>query len=133
MRLERDNYCFACGKDNPRGMKLDIEVDNDGARFSYYVPREFQGWTDVTHGGIISTMLDEVMVWAAAGQEIMTVTAEITVRFKNPLPTDQLVHVEGQLVEQGKRLVFAQARVFDEKKVYAEANAKLMRARNTPP
>jgi acyl-coenzyme A thioesterase PaaI-like protein len=126
VRLERDNYCFACGKDNPRGLKLDIEVDREGARFSYQVPKELQGWPDVTHGGIISTMLDEVMVWAAAGREIHTVTAEMTVRFKKPLPTGREIRVEAIVTEQRRRLVLTQARAFDDDITYAEAQAKLM-------
>lgn len=127
MRLERDNYCFACGKDNPRGLKLNIQVDGERARFEYKVPRELQGWPDVTHGGIISTMLDEVMVWAAAGLKIHTVTAEITVRFKQPLPTNRLIKVEGRVIEERKRVIRAEARAFDDDKVYAEASAKLFR------
>lgn len=127
MRLERDNYCFACGKANPRGLRLAIEVDREGARFEYTVPKELQGWPDVTHGGIISTMLDEVMVWAAAGREIHTVTAEMTVRFKQPLPTNRSIKVEGRIIEERKRLIRAEAKAFDEKTVYAEASAKLFR------
>ena len=126
MRLERDNYCFACGKDNPRGLKLNIEVDRDGARFSCHIQKELQGWPDITHGGIVSTMLDEVMVWAAAGREVHTVTAEITVRFKNPLPTDREIRVEGKVIEQRKRIVFTEARAFDDEMIYAEASGKLM-------
>ena len=127
MRLERDNFCFACGKENPRGLKLDIEVDTEGARFEYVVPADLQGWQGFTHGGIISTMLDEVMVWAAAGREIETVTAEINVRFKNPLPTNHTIKVEGKVTEERKRLIIAEAKAFDEERVYAEATGKLFR------
>jgi len=127
VRLERDNFCFACGKLNPRGLKLDIEVDPEGARFEYTIPPELQGWQGMTHGGILSTMLDEVMVWAAAGREIETVTAEMTIRFRNPLPTNHKVKVEGRVTQTRRRVILAEARAFDEERVYAEATAKLFR------
>jgi len=127
MELERDEYCFACGKNNPRGLKMDVQFDSQSARCTYSVPEELQGWPDITHGGIISTMLDEIMVWAAAGKKINTVTAELTVRFKKPMPTNKSVTVEGIIVEDRKRLLLAQARAFDEDNVYAEASAKLMK------
>lgn len=127
MRLERDNFCFACGKKNLRGLKMDIEIDPDGARCEYKIPAELQGWQGFTHGGIISTMLDEVMVWAAAGRDIVTVTAEINVRFRNPLPTDHTITLEGKVTEERKRVVLAEARAFDDERVYAEAQGKLFR------
>ena len=127
MKVERDNFCFACGKENPRGLKMDVEIDAEGARCKYKVPPDLQGWQGYTHGGIISTMLDEVMVWAAAGREIETVTAEMTVRFRNPLPTNHTVKVEGKVTEERKRVVLAEAKAFDEETVYAEAQGKLFR------
>ena len=127
MRLERDDFCFACGKDNPRGLKLKIEVDRDGARFEYRVPENLQGWQGVTHGGIISTMLDEDMVWAAAGREIEVVTAEMTVRFTNPLPTGHKIKVQGRIVKESSKLLQAEASAFDSEKVYALATGKLVR------
>ena len=72
-------------------------------------------------------MLDEVMVWAAAGRDIVTVTAEMTVRFKNPLPTNHTVTLEGKVTEERKRMVLAEARAFDSNKVYAETTGKLFR------
>lgn len=106
---------------------MDIQIDAESARCSYRVPPDLQGWQGYTHGGIISTMLDEVMVWAAAGREIETVTAEMTVRFRNPLPTNHTVQVEARVTDERKLLVLAEARAFDEKTVYAEATGKLFR------
>jgi acyl-coenzyme A thioesterase PaaI-like protein len=145
VRLQRDNLCFACGKENPRGLKMDIEIDSEGARCEYLVPADLQGWQGFAHGGIISTLLDEIMVWAAAGRDADAVTAEMRVvwaaagrdadavtaemrvRFKNPLPTNHAVKVEGRITGERKRLIIAQAKAFDDHKVYAEATAKLFK------
>ena len=127
MKVKRDNFCFACGKENPRGLKMDIKIDSDGACCEYKIPADLQGWQGFAHGGIISTMLDEIMVWAAAGRDIVTVTAEMRVRFRNPLPTDHTITLEGKVTDERKRLIIAQAKAFDEETVYAEAKGKLFR------
>ena len=55
-----DNYCFVCGKDNPKGFKIQVRYleDEMAAETELSLPREFQGWADVIHGGILATMLD---------------------------------------------------------------------------
>lgn len=104
---------------------MKVDIDKDGARCTYKVPAELQGWKGITHGGILSTMLDEIMVWAAAGRELETVTAEMTVRFCKPLPTEHEIRIEGEVTGIRRRLVYTRAKAYDEKKVYAEATGKL--------
>ena len=59
-----DHNCFACGAGNPIGMGLHIELGEGTARASWTVGNDFVGWSDRVHGGIIATLLDEVMAWA---------------------------------------------------------------------
>jgi hypothetical protein len=67
-----DNYCFVCGKENPKGFKIEVRYlqTEMSAETELSLPREYQGWADVIHGGILSTLLDEMMahaVWRFAG------------------------------------------------------------------
>lgn len=39
----------------------------------------------MVHGGVISTVLDEVMAWSLYRQEIWAVTGELTVRYRSPI------------------------------------------------
>ena len=56
-----DEYCFACGRNNPIGLHLDFKFDGDKYIAKKTVPREYQGYKDIVHGGIVTTMLDEAM------------------------------------------------------------------------
>jgi acyl-coenzyme A thioesterase PaaI-like protein len=94
-----DNYCFVCGKDNPRGFKIKVRYLEDqlAAETELSLPREFQGWADVIHGGILSTLLDEMMahaVWHFAGPGL---TLSMEVRFHAPLKPDEPILVRGVL------------------------------------
>ena len=48
-----DNYCFACGFDNPYGLKLDFRIEGDRFVTETTLVREYQSYTGVAHGGII--------------------------------------------------------------------------------
>ena len=126
MILERDNFCFACGSQNSRGLKMDIRFDKEKAWCEYTMPEDLQGWPKITHGGVICTMLDEMMVWAAAGRQTNVVTAELVVRYRTPLPVGRKVTVEARITHERSKLFMAEAKVFDAEAVYAEASGKLI-------
>ncbi|BCB95738.1 phenylacetic acid degradation protein [Dissulfurispira thermophila] len=128
MKLEDDNYCFACGKNNPCGLKLSFKYLN-GKLTTEFIPHKiYQGYKDITHGGIITTILDEVMIQAAIAEGMTPVTAEISVRFKNPLLTNKKVIAEAEIIKRGSRLIEAQSRLLNSSDgtVIAEASAKLI-------
>ena len=94
-----DNYCFVCGQDNPKGFKIEVRYSETEltAETELAIPREYQGWADVIHGGILSTLLDELMahaVWHFAGPGL---TLSLEVRFHQPLKPDEPILVRGVL------------------------------------
>jgi len=83
---EDDKYCLACGEKNPIGMHLVFDVKEDGLYTNYTFPKEFQGYKDTVHGGMISLLLDEIMVnlpWKKFN--VPVVSAEIKIKLKKPL------------------------------------------------
>ena len=56
-----DNYCFACGLDNPYGLKLDFRIEGDCFVTETTLAREYQSYTGVAHGGIVSTLLETTL------------------------------------------------------------------------
>jgi len=94
-----DNYCFVCGKDNPQGLKIQVRyLDSElAAETELSLPREYQGWAEVIHGGILATLLDEMMahaVWHFAGPGL---TLSMEVRFHAPLQPGEQIKVRGVL------------------------------------
>ncbi len=94
-----DRYCFVCGPENPRGLRIKVHYDPEAqaAHTELSLPREFQGWADLIHGGILATLLDELMahaVWRFAGPGV---TLSLEVRFHTPLKPGEAVMVRGVL------------------------------------
>ena len=81
-KLNDDGYCFACGKNNPAGLAMKVEYTEDEARCRIVLERRFQGWQGIAHGGIVSTLLDEIMAHAVLKFVGSGVTASMEVRYK---------------------------------------------------
>lgn len=124
MNFQRDNFCFVCGKENPIGLKVNIFLKNGNCNFTINFKKEYQSWTNIVHGGLLSSILDEAMWWACASKGYNTVTAELKVRFKKPLPVNKEVKAEGRVVEVKKKLIKTVAEVKDKNNVYAIAQGK---------
>jgi uncharacterized protein (TIGR00369 family) len=111
MRLEPNpaNGCFGCGGANPHGMQLAFEQDDATQRIrgSFRVGAQFQGGSGYLHGGIIATILDEVMGKVSRFHGIQAVTAELNVEYLRPVPVDTDLVVEGHEVKRdGRNLYF---------------------------
>jgi uncharacterized protein (TIGR00369 family) len=123
-----DACCFACGKDNNNGLHLDIKKTDQGVTALFQVPVWCQGYEETVHGGIISTILDELAVWAAYHAGYKCVTGELLVRVKNPMHINVPYTANGSVVKNHHRLVLAYAEILDEQeRLYAYAHAKLLR------
>jgi len=122
------SVCFACGKLNRHGLQLDIRKTASGVEVDYSFPERFQGWQDVVHGGLVATVLDELMVWACTAAGRTTVTAELTVRFRRPLKVGQQFHGRGRVVADRGRLLLCESKLLAaDSSVIAEATGKMMR------
>jgi len=108
------NRCFACGQDNPAGLKLVFTHQPEGAADAVWVPgQEHQGWPGVVHGGLLSTVLDEAMSHAVLAAGLKAMTAELRVRFRRPAPPGGELRIRGWVVQRARRLVEAEASLTD--------------------
>ncbi|RUM44563.1 MAG: PaaI family thioesterase [Desulfurobacterium sp.] len=122
--LRRDNYCFVCGKENPKGMHLPFKREEGKVYSRFSLPKYYQGYDNVIHGGIISLILDEAMAHLQKLEERF-LTGRITVKFHNPLYVGEEVEVRAEIAEERKRFKVTKAemvRLSDGKKI-AEAEA----------
>ena len=111
--IQDDRKCFVCGPDNPAGLHLNFTESEEGITTRMRFAPHFQGWQGITHGGLVSTLLDEVMAKAVQARGFNGMTAEMNVRFRRPVPTEKEVVVSGRVTEQRGRLVFTEGEITD--------------------
>jgi len=105
--LPHTHSCFVCGESNPLGLKLRFETDGRIVQTRFRVRPEYIGFKNVVHGGLIATVLDEIMVWACAVQtHRFAFCAEFSARFLKPIQPGQEVIVTSELMANRKNRIF---------------------------
>jgi acyl-coenzyme A thioesterase PaaI-like protein len=105
--------CFACGSLNEHGLHLDLHVGEDRCWTDLSVADRFQGWDGIAHGGIVCTILDEVMAWSLAATDNWGVTARMSVVMKRPVRIGEPIHAEGWITASRRRIHETAARIVD--------------------
>jgi uncharacterized protein (TIGR00369 family) len=126
--IDRDKLCFCCGSDNERGLHMAIEYPEKGsAESNLQVPPWFSGWKSMTHGGLLATVLDEIMAHACVGVAQKAVTAEITVRYLKAVETGSPIRAVGKVEQARGRILTTRGWIYDaEGTVAAEATARFV-------
>ena len=97
MEVHFDGHCFGCGPLNPDGLQLKFEPGPDGSAAEYDVPKRFQSWAGMAHGGIVALMLDEAVGWAAWHAGHPGVTGRLQVSLRRPLKLGERIRIVGKV------------------------------------
>jgi uncharacterized protein (TIGR00369 family) len=124
----RSRSCFVCGTANPHG--LDLAPEREGHKVvARFTPGEAHcGFSRAVHGGIIASLLDEVVgVAAGLDSDSKCATVELTVSYKRPLLVGVPVRAEGWYVRRQGRVVLGAGHIVDgDGRVLATARGKFM-------
>jgi len=122
-----DRYCFVCGPKNPMGLKLDFNFDGKTIRTEYTPPKEHQGYMNIVHGGIVSTLLDEVMVKVAIELGKPAVTAQMDIRLKKAVKIGTKITFSAEITKETRKTLEAYAKATVNDEVVADARGKLVK------
>jgi acyl-coenzyme A thioesterase PaaI-like protein len=105
--------CFACGSLNTHGIGLALHVEPSRSWADLILESRFEGWDGIAHGGILCTLLDEVMAWSLVGEDMWGVTARLAVDFRHPVPIGAPLHAEGWITRARRRVVETAGHIVD--------------------
>ena len=106
-----DGMCFVCGPRNDLGLGLKFAVQGEDMVAEFLPQVHHQGFQGVVHGGLISTLLDEVMAHVLIHQGKKAVTAKMEVRFKQMARVGERLAVSGRLQREKGRMLELDAEV----------------------
>jgi acyl-coenzyme A thioesterase PaaI-like protein len=107
------HHCFGCGTLNAHGLQMAMHLEPARSWAELQLDRRFEGWEGVAHGGIVGTILDEVMAWALVAEDNWGVTARISVAFRKPVPIGQAIRADGWVTRSRRRVVETAGRIVD--------------------
>jgi len=122
-----DHNCFGCSASNTSGLQMKFYTD-EASVFSWLtLPAHLSGWSNLVHGGVISTILDEIMSWTAICMlNKFILTKSMTVDFMRPVFIGQELRAEGRIAEvRGEREALVSGALYNgQNKLCAKATGK---------
>ena len=103
--------CFVCGPENSIGLRVSFRLDGDICRAEFTPEARHQGYDGVTHGGIIFSLLDDVMANCLFLRGIRAYTAKSAIRYRAPVPVGTPLRLEGHELKRKGRFVILEGRV----------------------
>jgi acyl-coenzyme A thioesterase PaaI-like protein len=124
------NLCFVCGVHNLHGLRITFFNDGPAAcRAEVTLDERFQGFPGIAHGGIVATLLDEVLGRAGlAGNPLrLMYTGTLEIKYRQPVPLKQRLLLTSRLEKDRGRVVTASGELRTEAGVVlAEATGTLL-------
>ncbi len=122
------NGCFVCGPANPIGLGVRFRMDGDLCVGEFTPGAQHAGYDNVTHGGILFSLLDDVMANWLWLQQIPCFTGKAEVRYRAPLPIGTAIRLEGQCLKRKGRLAQMHGQILrlDDASLVVETTASFM-------
>lgn len=119
------NGCFVCGPDNPIGLKIPFRLEDGVCRAEFTPEPAHQGYDGVTHGGIVFSVLDDVMANWLFLKGVRAYSARSEIRYRDPLPVGTPLLLEGRMKKKKGRFVVLEGRAIraEDGRTVAEAES----------
>ncbi len=126
LKLPHSHTCFVCGESNPKALNVRFYADDHSAYVPLTLREEQMGYPGIAHGGVLMSILDELMGWAATMQTgEFSVSAEISTRFLRPVPLHTPLTARAQMTQRRGRVWYTHGEIVDEQgTVYVRAAGK---------
>ena len=114
MSHSAQNRCFGCGPANPIGLHLEFQLATDGSVVCLtIIPDTYEGPPGYVHGGMIATLLDEIMSKSIRAVGAMAMTRQMEVDYLRPVPSGAPIRLEGRLSRSEDRKFWSEARILN--------------------
>lgn len=124
---EAHKHCIICGESNPLGLGIRFHVIRDlEVEAHWQVHERLQGYTGLLQGGVTSALLDSAMVNCLRLHGTEALTAEMTVRYLQPIHIGATLRISGRILKSRKHLHFTEAEIYDGETIAAQATAKFI-------
>lgn len=103
--IEAAPMCFACGPDNPIGLKIGFHVEGDVCTAEFTPNENHVGFQNTVHGGIIYTALDDLTANILWQQGRKAHTARSEIRYRHPCVVGEKLLLKGWIESERRRLI----------------------------
>ncbi|MDP4289811.1 MAG: PaaI family thioesterase [Bacteroidota bacterium] len=106
--------CFGCSPNNPFGLHMEFFEDGDDVIATWTPSPNYQGWYNVLHGGIQSTLMDEIASWVVFVKlKTSGVTSQLEIKYKKAVPSNKgAISIRAHLVEMKRNIAVVDVKLY---------------------
>jgi len=134
MDREYHPHCIVCGDHHPFGLNVDYRVTSEHTvegRFDR--GQACQGYSNVLHGGIVSSLLDGAMVSCLLAKGLEAYTVDLRIRYRAAVETGIPATIRGEWLRSEGPMHLLEAALEQDGKVCACARAKFFEGKPNQP
>ena len=107
-----DQHCFGCGPQHPIGFRLRFKREGETVVTRLTPGPRYQGPPNIMHGGLVTTLADEVAAWALIGLlEKFGFTAKMQCSLHHPVRIGQPLEARSWIDRDLRRLADVGVRI----------------------
>jgi uncharacterized protein (TIGR00369 family) len=126
---QENGICFACGQDHTTGLRMKFHTDEAAVFSEIIVSARFAGWSNLVHGGVTATILDETIAWTVIYlRQSFILTKSLSIDYLRPIFVEQKMYSIGSIKNSiTDRELLVEASVYDsENELCASATGSIV-------
>ncbi len=109
----KHSHCYVCDPSNPLGLQVEFRLE-DGKAVGQFIPQpEHQSFEEITHGGVLSALLDAAMNRVLLFHSVNAKTARLKVRFRKEAKIGESLTIIGEIMRVKKKYAVTRGKVKD--------------------
>ena len=121
--------CFVCGDKNADGLQIRFFYENGEAVAECFADPKYQGFKGIYHGGLVATLLDEIMAKAVLAKRKYGMTVEMSVRYKKAVTVGQPLRLVARITRERGRIFETEGEILNaDGDILASAQGKYLEA-----
>ena len=127
-------HCVVCWDRHPFGLQVEYRaIGADAVEGQFGCGKFYEGYENVVHGGIVSSLLDGAMASCLLARGLEAYTVELRVRFRGAVATGIPATIRGQWLQGAGPIHLLHATLEQDGKQKASARAKFMEGKPDHP
>ena len=128
IRERAHGNCVVCSHSNAQGLQLEFRLCGDGSvEATFACDKEYEGYMNILHGGVISCLMDGAMTNCMFAHGFVALTAEMMIRFRQPVVVGVPASVRAWIDRSRKGLHMVKAELLQDQFIKVTANGKFMK------
>ena len=112
MESFKHQHCFVCSEENLGGLRVDFKPRGNKIVGVFTPTKDHQSYDGITHGGVLSSLLDAAMNRAILEKGYVAQTGKLEIRFLQNAPIGRSLTIIGEVVKIRETFILTKGAIY---------------------